>query len=492
MKTKHILWLFTVIIAGASTLFVPEASHAQALCAAQDMDGTWINVDPNTGSLYRIDIDFPCYDVAGASGPIVKIKTLGACSPTPCNWGEVASNNAFMNTSGGWPQYTRVNARYNFNFAIVDLVILLLANDRILIFSETEYTDGSGRPDYSYIDYMEPLERWIDATLLPGSPKQGDVLSFGVTLGDQAHLQRLDYSVGGINGSLYSPPFNISVNTCKETGDYITDLMLQLVAVYDDDEVQTFSSPHYDLTVGQTVREDQDRTFAFYVAEDPDKDFENRLISRANAFLDEFDSYDESQYHFAEPFIYTSQSYWYANSVDLAVSIGHGAHHQFFTGNGSVDLSGTAYGNLAPCYRTGDLEYLAMVSCQTLSMQDIGGESFWDYWFNDQNSRLEARPFTGLHQVLGFNTNVVLSYGLINDDGEDFLNTFAKKLDQNKRVRDAWMDAADEELSIENNKNRSAVLYLDRYENDRLSNNRNDYIFGNTNYAYYNRWIEHW
>jgi hypothetical protein len=141
-----------------------------------------------------------------------------------------------------------------------------------------------------------------------------------------------------------------------------------------------------------------------------------------------------------------------------------------------------------PCHRVGDLEYLALISCSTLSLDDIGGRSFWDYWLHGYETRLENRPFTGLHMVLGFRTEVNFSYSPFGDDGEDFLSTFAGDLDEGMAVREAWYDAASQELDFGGGRNRTAVLYQEDYENDALGSNQNDYIWANPRYTF---WVEY-
>lgn len=466
-------------------LLAPAPAHA--LCAAQDMEGKWINEDPQSRSIHRVDLHFPCYDTAGATGPAAMVHVYGVCSPTACDWGEVSASSTFLSNENSWPQYTRVDARYSLGFANVDFVILRLAKDRILVFSGTDFADTSDHLDLSRVEYFKPLTRWVAVNEHPPDPKQGDVASFWLSVGDQAALDRVEYTLGGSTGVLHALPYTITFDTCKSTGLYHKTLTLQGEAVYQDGERVPFLYVH-DLTTGRHSREDTDSTYAFYVAEDDDEDLEERNIDRANAFIDEFDAYSRSQYFFAEPSFYTTNAIDYANSVDLAVSIGHGSHHTFFAGNTAVDLSGTEFGNFAPCHRTGDLEYLALVSCQTLSTNTIGNTPFSAFWLHSDATCLQPRPFTGLHMVLGFLTDVHFRHWLLDDNGSDFLSAFAEKLDDGMKVRTAWLEAADDELPIDSSQNAAGVLYLEEYEHDRLSTVRDDYIHGHPKYG--RVWIE--
>lgn len=480
--SKYLVGLLLAII-----IFTP--CQVYALCAAQDMEGKWINENPDSRNLHRIDIHFPCYDTAGSSGPAATIHVYGVCEPSPCDWGEVPASSTFLSLENNWPQYTRVGARYQFPHANQEIEVLKLSPERLIVFSGTHFTVDNPEyvDDYSRIEYFKPMNRYIDLQAHPDNPKQGDILSFWLNVGDQSSLTRIDYTINGTIGIIQTPPYTITFDTCKNSGQYYTNISLLGEAVYSDGERVPFSYSN-DLTTGKQIREDQDRTFAFYVAEDDDQDLEDRNIDRANAFIDEFNSYNESQYFFAEPWFYTTNAIDFANSVDLAISIGHGNHHIFFAGNTDVDLSTTEFGNFVPCHRTGDLEYLAFVSCETLSDTTIGSTPFWDFWIHNNSNRLDPRPFSGLHMVLGFLNDVHFRHWFADDNGSDFLSAFAEKLDDGMKVRTAWLEAADDELPIDSSQNRAGVLYLEEYEHDRLSTVRDDFIYGNPKYG--RMWLE--
>jgi hypothetical protein len=470
----------------ACLIFIPCRSHA--LCAAQHIEGKWINEDPQSGNFHSIEIEVPCYDTAGASGPVAKIHVYGVCHPAPCDWGEIPASSAFTSEETG--QLTRVSARYDWGSLLVDITILQLAADRLIVFSEYDFRDAptsGNRVDRSRIEYFRPQNRWVEVSAYPANPKQGDVIAFSLNVGDQVSLDRIHYTLNNATGLMQTPPYTIEMNTCKTTGRYHTELTLQGEAMYRDGERVPFAYNH-DLTSGRHIRENQTRTYAFYVAEDSDKDFEGRSIERANAFIDEFNSYSRAQYHYAEPWFYTTNAIDFANGVDLAISIGHGRPHVFVTGNGDVDLSATEFGSLSPCHRTGDLEYLVFVACSTLNDATIGNIPFQDHWFHRDASKLQARPFTGLHMVLGFLNHVHFRHWFLDDNGNDFLKAFAEKLDDGMEVRTAWLEAADDELPIDSSQNRAGVLYLEEYEHDRLSTVRDDFIYGNPKYG--RSWLE--
>jgi len=183
-----------------------------------------------------------------------------------------------------------------------------------------------------------------------------------------------------------------------------------------------------------------------------------------------------------------------ADSVDLAIAIGHGEHHLYQAGPSTddiVDFSGTAFGNCASCDRTGDLEYLVVFGCRVLSMKDAAEDyanpspshSFDWFWFNDGPTARDRRPFAGLHMVLSFRTD----YRLDRKEGREFMRTFANHLDAGMGVIDAWQEAG-AELDFDDNRNRTAVLYLGEYVDDKLSTTKNDYIYPNARNL--DRWID--
>ena len=162
--------------------------------------------------------------------------------------------------------------------------------------------------------------RWIKISPVPLSPKQGDNVKQIITVGDSEDLDKVNYKINDLEGTVSSVPHTVTINTCKATGKYFTSLSVWAEAVYIDGEIKTFGPKVYDLTVGKTSREDNDLNYAIYIAHDDDEDREDLRIGMANAFMDEFNSYSQSQYYWSEPRFYTNQSLYFANSVDMAIS----------------------------------------------------------------------------------------------------------------------------------------------------------------------------
>jgi hypothetical protein len=125
-------------------------SGAYALCAAQQMEGTWRNTNASTTGITRIVITFPCNDTNPSTRLPDTVHVWGKCSPTDCDWGEQAIVYRFW--SEAVAQYTHVVATYDQSFARKTLRIFLLEDGRLFVFRETRYDDD--RRDFSKGEYF--------------------------------------------------------------------------------------------------------------------------------------------------------------------------------------------------------------------------------------------------------------------------------------------------------------------------------------------------
>jgi len=318
----------------------------------------------------------------------------------------------------------------------------------------------------------------------PYMMKQGDMVEVRINATDTEHLVRVDYTIGGTSGTTTSVPTSVMVDLCKSVSSYPLTLSIEGQALYDDNEVVTHDMS-FDLTVGDNDREDSNLTFDVYVAHNGGS-YGDLEVDMADRFKNKFDAYTLQNYFWAEDYFYTTSSQYYANGHDLTLSFGHGSHHTYcYDHSQAVDLSTTAYGNFVPCGASGDVEYLAFASCEVLKLTDLGNLTFWDYWFYTDSTKHEARPFSGLHMVLGFRTYFSVTaywWGYWRTkDGKDFVHQFANKMDQGWNVRTAWLDAASDELKQRDGDNMAAVLYPSVYGNDTVYSNKDDYIYPNAN-----------
>jgi hypothetical protein len=337
-----------------------------------------------------------------------------------------------------------------------------------------------------------PACKWITTNVQPNPPKQGDDIAVTITAGEPENVSTVQYKVNDVTGTVSTVPYTVTLNTCKSSGKYTTQLSVWGQVTYKDRTVRT-TSRLYDLTVVAPSRHNPPFTYVFYLSSSNDA-WMNDGMSGANAFIDEFDSRSDYRYFWSDPSCYSSSCGDCASNFDLVISWGHGSHHTFYSSATAVDLSGTSYGGAAFCNSTGEPRYLAFASCDILSMDDWGSHPFWYYWFNDSSTKLQKRPFQGLHVLMGFRTLMVIDEWSFlwwsGNNADDFFGNFANKLDDGWAVKDAWLYAVDDELSFDDGNNRGAVLYHDAFANDLITTVDSDFIFGNGNY--YGQTIEYW
>ncbi len=104
--------------------------------------GIWVNCDHQTRGLIRIMI--------AAAGNEITVHAFGACSPTPCDWGQV--NGLVYADSVAATPAVAFTAMYTFAFKQTTLVGHL-RNGVLMVESFDHFTDKSGRADY-YSTYV--------------------------------------------------------------------------------------------------------------------------------------------------------------------------------------------------------------------------------------------------------------------------------------------------------------------------------------------------
>lgn len=170
--------------------------------------------------------------------------------------------------------------------------------------------------------------------------------------------------------------------------------------------------------------------------------------------------YKQSQYYYAEPFMFDNSHQNYVDFMDLAYVAGHGNNYYIQTNQSAgqgVDLRTVpAYGDLS---HSGDLEFMIIESCYTVTSAPEAADWWTPY----------LGMFQGLHQLVGFHT-------LSNSDN-GIPNNYANKLKANGGVWQSWFAAVNEERYwIANPTNSdgspypglaSAIMY-NSTENDRL------------------------
>ncbi len=122
--------------------FTSAALRAQdsPIVAVSRIDGDWLNVDPNTRGIVKILIDGK------------KIHLYGACHPTACDWGAIKARSFASKDQS--PDAVRLVAKKNNNFDQVEITLSLESDGRLRADVFTHFTDGSGRADYSTVNYF--------------------------------------------------------------------------------------------------------------------------------------------------------------------------------------------------------------------------------------------------------------------------------------------------------------------------------------------------
>jgi len=189
--------------------------------------------------------------------------------------------------------------------------------------------------------------------------------------------------------------------------------------------------------LGGTARADN-RQIGGYVAQ-----AEDRFVRNVWNFIKNFDTaktigsyqWKKDQYYWMEPWVFGGSSKSFVDGVDLAYVACHGAPYTLacHDGIGDVDLrNAPGYGNLS---KGGDLEFLIVESCSTISAAPDAAFD-WNSWrFNGPGG-----IFDGMHQAMGFRT---LSYS---DNG--IPQWFATRVQCNDIVWCAWFWAVQMERAF--------------------------------------------
>jgi len=111
--------------------------------SAAPIVGTWVNCDPQTRSLVRV--------VIAPKGNEITVHAFGACTPTPCDWGEV-DGMVFADSVCSTPAVA-FTAHYQFSFVETTLVGHLYMG-ALHVEKFEHFIDNSGRADYYSLDIM--------------------------------------------------------------------------------------------------------------------------------------------------------------------------------------------------------------------------------------------------------------------------------------------------------------------------------------------------
>jgi hypothetical protein len=99
--------------------------------------GTWVNVNPATRDIVKV--------VLTNNGGALGVHAYGACTPTPCDWGEVTGQSYSASVAGG--AAVAFSANYQFGFKRT-ILTGHLAGEQLIVDDFNVFEDGSGRAAY--------------------------------------------------------------------------------------------------------------------------------------------------------------------------------------------------------------------------------------------------------------------------------------------------------------------------------------------------------
>ncbi|AEU38544.1 hypothetical protein AciX8_4269 [Granulicella mallensis MP5ACTX8] len=173
-----------------------------------------------------------------------------------------------------------------------------------------------------------------------------------------------------------------------------------------------------------------DPTVGRYVVRDAQSGF----VSEANGFWSGLQSshnasqFTNSQYYWAEPFVYTTDEQSFVNNVNVALTEAHGSPWEFTTESNCCDVvhinnipATEGYG----AANHGKLDYWIIHSCDVVPSAEDNAE-WWTPWF---------KVFQGLHAVMGSRTEMLFDNGAINQP-------FGQNIGNGASVVSAWFNAS--------------------------------------------------
>jgi len=110
---------------------------AKAVISTSALVGSWNACNRQTRGLIRV--------VIGAAGSGITVHAFGACTPTPCDWGQVPGTAYAENVSSA--DAIAFTAQYKFDFKTT-IVTGLLDQGSLIVETYNTFTDNSGRSNY--------------------------------------------------------------------------------------------------------------------------------------------------------------------------------------------------------------------------------------------------------------------------------------------------------------------------------------------------------
>ena len=139
---KKFIFLFLVLtvlgsLVGCNTLLSSEECFL----------GFWVNEDPNTSSITKIDIQ--------KNFNLLEIQMWGKCHPTGCEWADGNNPEGPATTTVNDAGDGVLNIVWGHGFCIRTQEITYLEGDRLEVYTYTDYNPEDIREDFGRYDYFE-------------------------------------------------------------------------------------------------------------------------------------------------------------------------------------------------------------------------------------------------------------------------------------------------------------------------------------------------
>ncbi|WP_432478228.1 hypothetical protein [Nocardioides sp. GXQ0305] len=144
--------LIVALLAALAATFTAtlSAAPAQALCAGPSpLSGSWRNIDANTTSTTRVELNWGCADQAlcdengSCAYPAGWVRVFGRCHPSDCDWG---SRTIYVKEDG-WRKAT-----YSLSWATKHVWVRpyqYYGRTYLRVWVQTDFTAADGRQDYT-------------------------------------------------------------------------------------------------------------------------------------------------------------------------------------------------------------------------------------------------------------------------------------------------------------------------------------------------------
>jgi hypothetical protein len=130
-------------------LFAPPAS-----AGINRFNGTWKNIDPETGGLTNLRIE--------VKGTRIGIWAWGRCHPQDCAWGYAEGTAYAPSVSDNLAETAQVvSTLFITSFSQTILVIRPVEGGQLEVELMTKFTDGSGRASYRLVERFGRAERKV-------------------------------------------------------------------------------------------------------------------------------------------------------------------------------------------------------------------------------------------------------------------------------------------------------------------------------------------